>query len=110
MVTMIAPGDLRVELRLEQMTQSPDGLGGFSESWNETGLVFAMVEPASARDRFGAGQTLEDVTHRITIRHRPDVASGMRLRRGIRVFDIRTVHDPDETGRYLVLKAREQGR
>jgi len=110
MVTMIAPGDLRVELRLETLALTPDGAGGFSESWTETGLVFAMVEPASARDRFGAGQTLEEVTHRITIRHRADIASGMRLRRGVRVFDIRTVNDPDETGRYLVLKAREQGK
>ena len=41
---------------------------------------------------------------------RGDVASGMRLRLAGRVFDIVTAHDPDETGRYLLLRTREVGR
>ena len=72
--------------------------------------MFARVEPVSAASRFGADQTLESVTHRVTMRHRGDVASGMRLMRRERVFDILTVHDPDETGRYLVCRVREAGR
>jgi SPP1 family predicted phage head-tail adaptor len=62
------------------------------------------------RDSFGAYQTLEEVTHRVTIRHRADIASGMRLAWDMRKFLILTVHDPDETGRYLVLRTREDGR
>jgi SPP1 family predicted phage head-tail adaptor len=73
-------------------------------------MLFAKLEPIAARDRFGADQTLEEVTHRVTIRHRADVASGMRLARDMRKFLILTVHDPDETGRYLVLRTREDGR
>lgn len=110
MVAIINPGELRVELTLERMEQVPDAIGGFSENWLAVGLLFAMVEPLSARSRFGADQTLEDVSHRITIRHRADVTSGMRLRRGDRLFEVVTAHDPDETGRYLVLRAREKGR
>jgi head-tail adaptor len=33
----------------------------------------------------------------------------MRLRRLDRILEIVTVHDPDETGRYLICKARERG-
>jgi SPP1 family predicted phage head-tail adaptor len=110
MIALTMPGDLRIELVLEQAQRTDDGAGGFVEQWIEVGLVFARIEPASAKDRFGAGQTLEDISHRITIRHRADAVSGMRLRRGARVFAILTVHDPDETGRYLVIRAREQGR
>ncbi len=110
MAKLVASGDLRVRLALEQAQETPDGAGGFAEDWVETGQLFARVEPARASDRSGAGQTLEEVTHRITFRHRADVASGMRLRRGGRVFAILTVHDPDETGRYLVARTREQGR
>ena len=110
MVLMVNPGDLRTELGLEQMTPVPDGAGGFGESWTEIATLFARLEPVAARQTFGADQTLEEVTHRVTMRFRPDVASGMRLVQGTRTFLIVTVHDPDETGRYLVLRTRETGR
>ena len=105
----IEPGLLRTELALEAVTAAPDGLGGYSESWTEIARLFARIEPVAAESRFGADQTLEAVTHRITLRHREGVSSGMRFTRQARVFDILTVHDPDESSRYLVCRAREQG-
>lgn len=110
MVVMVNPGELRTELALEQMSPVPDGAGGFVESWTDIATLFARLEPVAARDRFGADQTLEEVTHRVTMRHRTDVVSGMRLTWGTRRFLVLTVHDPDETGRYLVLRTREDGR
>jgi len=47
------------------------------------------------------------VTHRVTRRHRGNVRAGMRFTRRDRIFEIATVHDPDETGRYLVCRVRE---
>lgn len=108
--SFLDPGLLRTELVLEQAGLAPDGLGGHTESWSEAATVFGHVEPLAARSRFGADQTLEEVTHRISLRARADVMSGMRLRKGARVFDIVTVHDPDESGRYLVCRVREAGR
>lgn len=105
----IDPGSLRTEIRLESRTATPDGLGGFNESWAEAATVFANIEPVSATSVFGADQTLETVTHRITMRHREGVASGMRFTRQARVFAIATVFDPDETGRYLVCRVSEAG-
>lgn len=105
----IDPGAFRTELALEQAVLTPDGSGGHVEAWSELGLVFARVEPVSAASRFGAGQTLETLTHRITMRYRGDVRSGMRFRRHNRIFAIVTVHDPDDSGRYLVCRAREEG-
>ena len=106
----IDPGALRTELSLEACATTSDGLGGYTESWSEVATVFALIEPLAADSRFGADQTLETVTHRITLRFRADVASGMRFTRDGRVFDILTVHDPDESGRYLVCRTREVGR
>ena len=106
----VDPGAMRTELVLEQATPTPDGAGGFAETWTEIATVFARLQPIVAREKFGADQTLEEVTHRVTIRHRPDVASGMRFVLGDRVLPILTVHDPDETGRYLICRTREQGR
>jgi SPP1 family predicted phage head-tail adaptor len=106
----IDPGAMRTELSLQQAELAPDGMGGHAQSWQEIATVFARIEPVAADARFGAGQTLEHVTHRITLRHRTDLASGMRFARGSRIFEIVAAHDPDETQRYLVCRCREEGR
>ncbi|HEY4193857.1 MAG TPA: phage head closure protein [Mesorhizobium sp.] len=108
-VLFIDPGEFRARLALEACTTEADGLGGFTEIWTQAATLFAKIEPLSAESVFGADQTLETVTHRITLRQRGGVASGMRFTRVDRVFDIVTVHDPDESGRYLVCKVREAG-
>ena len=105
----IDPGGFRHECALQKQVQTPDEAGGYTVAWTEAATLFARIEPLRAASRFGADQALETVTHRATIRHRTGVASGMRLARLGRVFDIVTVHDPDETGRYLVCTLKEEG-
>ena len=94
---------------LEEYVTTPDALGGHTQSWVEVHSLFTRVEPLSAESVFGADQTLETATHRVTLRWRPGARSGMRFRRNPRGLDIITVHDPDDTQRYLVCRAREQG-
>lgn len=107
LASFLNPGAMRTELALEKAGSVPDGMGGFAEHWSEVATVFARIEPLSAESRFGADKTLEAVTHRITLRMRDGVAGGMRFTRNGRVFRIVTVRDPDETGRYLICRARE---
>jgi SPP1 family predicted phage head-tail adaptor len=107
--TFIDPGALRHELSLQAPAPSSDGMGGHDAGWQEVATLFGLIEPIAQTGGFGAGQTLEENTHRITIRHRGGVGSGMRLMKQARIFDIVTVHDPDETGRYLVCRVREAG-
>lgn len=107
--TFLDPGQLRTPLLLEQPVLSPDGNGGHAESWSAVATVFARIEPLSATSVFGADQTLETVTHRISLRARAGLASGMRFRKGTRIFEIVTVHDPDESARYHVCWVREKG-
>ena len=104
---LLDAGSLRHELSLQSATLPPDGLGGHAESWSEVASLFGLIEPVAANSAVSADQTLETVTHRITIRRRDGVRSGMRFVKGTRVFAIITVHDPDETGRYLVCRALE---
>ena len=103
------PGALRTELVLEQCLPVPDGAGGHSESWSAVATLFAALEPVAARARPGAGRRLAVTTHRITLRHRPDVRPGMRFAAGGRRFLILTVVDPGERGRYLACETREEG-
>jgi SPP1 family predicted phage head-tail adaptor len=106
----IDPGRFSTELVLEQADDVSDGMGGEIGNWSAVAAVFAHIEPVSAESVSGAGQALETVTHRITLRQDGNVRSGMRFTQGARVFDILTVHDPDETGRYLQCESREIGR
>jgi len=104
------PGALRDLLSLQQAVTVGDGVGGHVESWTETAQLFGRIEPVGASRRFGAGQTLEKASYRVTIRFRDAVASGMRLVSQGRIHSILTVRDPDETGRYLICETEEIGR
>lgn len=106
----IDPGRFRTELILQEAVIAEDGVGGHTEDWREMAVVFAHVEPARAASRFEAGQEHETVTHRVTLRHRADVRSGMRFLKKGRALEITNVQDADETGRYLVCQVREEGR
>ncbi|MFN3764501.1 MAG: phage head closure protein [Aliihoeflea sp.] len=110
MAEFIDPGMLRTELIVEDAIESGDGAGGVVRMWVEVATLFAHLEPVRARMRYGADQRQVDITHRVTVRHRADIARRMRFRRGERVFAIETISDPDETGRYLVCETREAGR
>jgi phage head-tail adaptor, putative, SPP1 family len=104
------PGELRTEMILQKAETSSDGTGGHTENWVEVATVFARVEPLRAQSRFGAGQYLESVTHRVTLRFREDVRSGMRFLKHGRTLEIINVQDADESGRYLICYVREEGR
>lgn len=109
MTRFVDPGALRTELVLQRSVTAPTDSGGLSESWVDEAIAMARVEPLTATSVFGADQTLESVTHRVTLRWRANLASGMRFTRGQRILSIVTVHDPDERGRYLVCRVREAG-
>lgn len=109
-VQFIDPGAFRSELSLQRAVATPDGAGGHTRTWEEVARLFAMIEPTRAFVRSGAGQEHEKLTHRVTLRFRTDVRSGMRFVRLGRVFAILAVHDPDESRRYLVCRAQEEER
>ncbi|SDP03902.1 phage head-tail adaptor, putative, SPP1 family [Phyllobacterium sp. OV277] len=105
----IDPGKLAHELQLERAVLVDDDVNGSVEEWREIATLWAHIEPAGAATVLFGEQSLTEVTHRITMRSRDDLQSGMRLRRGSRFFQLITIHDPDETGRYLICRAREEG-
>lgn len=109
MTIYVDPGELRAELSLQECQTVYDAFGGFSENWVEVATVFAKIEPVKAASTFGADQRIEAVTHEITVRWQAGLASGMRFAKEGRLFEIMTVHDPDESGRYLVCAAVETG-
>lgn len=104
----IDAGRLSHELALESRSAADDGYGGLTDQWNEVASVWGRLEPVTSAAPVWAGQRLDAVTHRVTVRSRDGIAPGMRFRRNGRTFLIRTIVDPDETGRYLVCLTQEE--
>ncbi|NTJ41710.1 phage head closure protein [Agrobacterium larrymoorei] len=109
-LTFLDPGQLTARLDLEAPDDVPDGQGGVTREWRFQRSLWAAIEPTtqSAYDRASAqGVT---ITHRVWLSFRDDIAAGMRFRKGARLFNIRLVMDPDETGRFIVCRCEEEGR
>ena len=107
-LVFLDPGLLRRRVRLEAPVAAPDGSGGATATWREVAELSAHVEPlsAEARERFGRRQ--ETVTHRVICRFRGDIDRGMALVFQGRRLTIRSLHDPDESGRFLVCRCEEE--
>lgn len=100
-------GALRRRLVLEAPVSTPDGLGGATQSFQTVAALWGQVEWLSGREIWRMGRPEQLSTHRITMRWRAGVDAGQRLRDGSRVFDIRTVVDPDGGRRRLVCLVEE---
>jgi SPP1 family predicted phage head-tail adaptor len=106
-MTFLDPGQLTARLELEARVEAPDGQGGVTFGHVAESGHWARIEPVAA-DLIELGHALrQEATHRIWIRAADGVIAGKRFRKGSRIFDILTVSDPDESGRYLVCRVRE---
>ncbi len=110
MVTFFDPGQMTARLVLETPVSEPDGQGGAVLTWTEIAAMWAKVEPVSSVLAERAGAQIGTMTHRIWLRFREGIAAGQRFRKGARLFAVKLVQDPDETGRYLTCLCEEEAR
>jgi SPP1 family predicted phage head-tail adaptor len=103
-----AIGALRLRLTLEAPSRAGDGGGGAVTSWTTITEVWAAVRPISGAESFELDRVAGKVTHEVVIRYRAGVTPEMRLRAGTRIFDIRSVFDPDARRRWLTCLAEER--
>ena len=107
-LTFFDAGQLTARLDLESAVETPDGQGGVTQSHAVTASLWARIEPVAAETAELGHVERQAITHRIWMRYSEAVRPGMRFRKGTRLFAIRTVHDPDDTGRYLVARVTEE--
>ncbi|KQV63829.1 phage head closure protein [Rhizobium sp. Root1220] len=101
------PGQMTARLELEIPDETADGQGGAMIAYAVVASLWARIEPLGIRREEQASADVGTLTHRVWMRFRSDIQPGMRLRKGARIFVIRSWHDPDETGRYLVCLCEE---
>lgn len=103
--------DLRHRVSVSSPSSTPDGLGGYSESYAAAtpATVWASIQPATpAVIERVVGNGLEaKVSHVVTVRYHAGITTKTRLTYGSRLLDVRGVQDIREHGEWLVLACEE---
>ncbi|MEO0865559.1 MAG: head-tail adaptor protein [Pseudomonadota bacterium] len=104
---------LNRRLTLEASQRTPDGAGGFAETWTPLGVLWAEVNARAGREAQTGGVAVSMVPFDIKVRgapvgHPERPMPEQRFRDGSRVFHIRSVAECDPTCRYLLCRADEE--
>lgn len=98
---------LRHRITIEQPVLVADGQGGYTKSWSPFAMVWARMIPASGSENRNTQQLASEVNYRATVRYRDGITSAMRINWNGRLFNIRTVSDPDGLKINLILIVEE---
>jgi len=110
-------GALKHSIKIEEMTQTADGLGGFTTTWSEIYQCRAAIWSLSANERLDTMKLEVVVDHRIRIRHPREIVTITEKHRikwhdpmtgTDKYFYIISVINPDKSNKMLELIAREE--
>lgn len=76
---MLAAGDLRERVTIQQRAVTLDAIGENTAGWTDLATVWANAEPLRGREYFAAGQQQQLVDVRFRMRYRSDVTGAMRV-------------------------------
>lgn len=99
--------ELRHRIKFQSLTRTPDGQGGWDESWSDFAEVWAKIEPVSASERYFSQQIQQTISHRITIRNLEGLVSEMRILFEDRVFQIHGIRREIEERWFIMIDAQE---
>lgn len=105
---------LNRKLVLEESLRTSDGSGGFSETWQALGTIWAQITARSGRETVQSDAPMSSVSYRIIVRAAPFGAPNrprpeQRFRDGQQIFVIDAVADSDADGRYMTCFATQEG-
>ncbi len=104
---------LNRKLVLEEASRTPDGAGGWNETWAALGTHWAEMRALSGRERGDDLGVVSGADYRFILRALPHGAPSrprpeQRFRAGSRIFAILAVSDHDPAGRYIACHVREE--
>ena len=96
-------GSLDTRASLQALARTPDGGGGFDESWSEIASVWVQVDATGGSDAVGAERNEARTKYRVTMRRRADVAAGQRIVTSAHTLIVHTVLDDGARARAMTL-------
>ena len=100
-------GAARQRAALQSKVLTPDGGGGFAESWETFATVWARLDAERGSQSLQAGRLESRVSHRAVIRRRSDVSPNHRLCLGARILAIRAIEDEGPQASWITLVCEE---
>ena len=104
---------LNRRLTLETLERVADDAGGYTETWQGLGNLWAEVRPGTGRESHLSGLPVSVVPATVAVRAAPPGAlsrpeAGQRFRDGGRVYRIVSVAEADPRARFLKCVTREE--
>ena len=100
-------GTLNQRATVRAQTLTPDGGGGYSESWDVVATVWARLESVTGADQPRADRLESRVRHKIVLRRSNAFAAGQRVEIGARTFAVRALLDDGPRSQLLTLLCEE---
>jgi len=101
-------GELRHKITIQELQRTPDGYGGYTETWNDIATVWARIQPLRGDERYQAQQVLSTLSHKIILRYLNGVKPQMRVLYGSRIFHIVSVINVEKRNKVLELLCEEE--
>jgi SPP1 family predicted phage head-tail adaptor len=92
---------------LEAPVDTANDAGGFTRAHVALGAVWASFAWLGGEERERADRPEQAGRWRLSLRFRPGVTAGMRLRDGARLFEITATADPDGSRKRLICLCEE---
>lgn len=105
---MICAGERRHYMTVEAPKRTPDGRGGFSDTWIPRLRVWAKLSPVSARERIESDKVTMNVSHTIVIPYIDGFKPSWRLTKRSRVFEVVSILNTGERDEDLQILCKER--
>jgi len=100
-------GDLNHKVLIQYPTKAGDGMGGFTDTWNDGDSIFCSIWPITASEQIQSSASTMIASHRIRMRYRSDIKANWRLRYHNSYFNIVSIIDRNMDHRMLELLVKE---
>ena len=98
---------MRRQITIRTVTLVPDGYGGSTETESDVENIPARVEPLEGNEQLEAMRVGMQRPHRFTLRYQAGMTGAKRIIYDGRTFDIKSVVDPEEKHRELLILTDE---
>lgn len=112
---VLKPSELNRKITIEQVTNTVDAEGIFTETWSTFAVIRAARRPLNGREFFEAAAINAEKTVKYQVRYRKGLLPNMRVTDALdgKVYNIRAVLDDyygDRTQTHLMCEVLEDGQ